>query len=92
MEELFSVPSLPGLYNQLQLQVRDILETRRVGGWRETVASLRGRVPGSRETSTVESVESCSCDRGRFGNPEEGKCLPLEAGAKPQQVETENCL
>jgi hypothetical protein len=52
---VFSVPSVPGLYNEDQLPLRDSLETRvrRVGGWCEMAASLRGLEPGSRGTSTV---------------------------------------
>jgi hypothetical protein len=53
----FSVRSLPGLYTKDQLQLRESPETavRIVGGWCEMVASLRGRDPGSRGTSTVGS-------------------------------------
>jgi hypothetical protein len=58
MEEVFSVPSVPGLYNEDQLQLRVILETavRRAGGWYEMAASLQGHEPGSKGTPTVESV------------------------------------
>jgi hypothetical protein len=65
MEETFSVPSLPGLYNEDQLQLRVSLETavRRVGGLCEMAASLREREPGSRGTSTIELVESCNCEK-----------------------------
>jgi hypothetical protein len=49
--------SVPRLYNEDQLSLREGPETavRRVGGWCETAASLRGRDPGGRGTSTVES-------------------------------------
>jgi hypothetical protein len=46
LEETFSVQSVPSLYNEDQLRLREIPETatRRVGGWCES---------GSRGTSTV---------------------------------------
>jgi hypothetical protein len=49
--------SVPRLYNEDQLPLRQSLETivRRVGSWCEMAASLRGREPGSRGTSTVGS-------------------------------------
>jgi hypothetical protein len=47
---------VPRLYNDDQLSLQKSLETaiRRVGGWCEMTVSLRGREPGSRETSTGE--------------------------------------
>jgi hypothetical protein len=52
MEEAFSVRSVPELYNEDQLPLRDRLETgvTRLGGWCE-VAGM------------VESFESCSCEK-----------------------------
>jgi hypothetical protein len=57
-------------------------------------ASLRGREPGSRGTSTVESVESWSCGRGRgqFGNREDGERPQLETATKQQLVKTEKII
>jgi hypothetical protein len=51
--------SVPRLYNEEQLRLSRSLETavRRVGGWCEMAASLRGSEPGSRGTSTCESTE-----------------------------------
>jgi hypothetical protein len=45
------------IYDENHLSLRDCLETagRRVGGWSEMVASLRGREPGRRGTSTLGS-------------------------------------
>jgi hypothetical protein len=64
LENVFSVRSMPRLYNEAQLlivvgpsRVRvESLETaiKRVGGWCEMAASLRGGESGSRGTSTVE--------------------------------------
>jgi hypothetical protein len=58
MEETFSVRSVPGLYNEDQLPLRESIETAvgRVGGWCEMTASLRARGLGSRGTSTLELV------------------------------------
>jgi hypothetical protein len=55
MEAVFSVQSVPRLYNEDQLPLRESPETavRRVGGWCEMAASLRGREPGRKGTSTV---------------------------------------
>jgi hypothetical protein len=52
---MFSVPSVARLYKEDQLPLRESPETvvRRVGGWCELAASLRGRDPGSRGISTV---------------------------------------
>jgi hypothetical protein len=49
--------SLPRLYNEDHLPLRDSPETavRRVGDWCEMAASLRGRELESRGTSAVES-------------------------------------
>jgi hypothetical protein len=57
MEEMFPVRFVLRLYNEDQLPLRVSLETavRRVGCWCEMAASLRGREPGSRGTSTVGS-------------------------------------
>jgi hypothetical protein len=54
MEEVFSVWSVPRLYNQNHLPLQEGPETvdRRVGGCCEMAASLQGREPGSRGTST----------------------------------------
>jgi hypothetical protein len=43
LEAMFSVPSVPRLYNEEQLPLRGSLETvvRGVGGWCEMAASLR---------------------------------------------------
>jgi hypothetical protein len=66
MEETFSVPSIPGLYNedQLPLQESPEMAVRRVGDWCEMAASLGGCELGSRGTSTVgrltkQSIEDC---------------------------------
>jgi hypothetical protein len=58
LEPLFSVRSVPMLYNLDQLPLQGSLETpvRRVGDWYEMAASLRGHKPGSRETSTGEDT------------------------------------
>jgi hypothetical protein len=42
LEEVFSVWSVPRIYNEEQLQLQESLETavRRVGGWCEMAASL----------------------------------------------------
>jgi hypothetical protein len=52
---VFSVRSVPRLYAGDQLPLRQSLETavRRVGGWCEMAASLRGREPRSGGSSTV---------------------------------------
>jgi hypothetical protein len=54
MEAVFSVLSVPRLYNEEQLSLPESPETtvRRAEGWCED-ASLRGREPGRRGTSTV---------------------------------------
>jgi hypothetical protein len=58
LEAVFSVRSVPKLYNGDQLIIEKSLETgdRRVGGWCEMVASLRGHEPGGRGTSTGEDT------------------------------------
>jgi hypothetical protein len=50
LEGMFSVRSVPMVYNEDELPLRESLETavRRVGGWREMAASQRGREPGRR--------------------------------------------
>jgi hypothetical protein len=55
LEAVFPVRSVLMLYNEDKLSLRETSETavRRVGGWCEMAASLRGREPGSREMSTV---------------------------------------
>jgi hypothetical protein len=55
MEEALSVPSVPRLYNEDQMPLRESPKTAvsRVGGWCEMAASLRGRESGSGGTSTV---------------------------------------
>jgi hypothetical protein len=55
---LFSVRSVPRLYNEDQLPLQGCLETviRRVGAWCEMAASLRGREPESWGTSTGENT------------------------------------
>jgi hypothetical protein len=58
LEAVFSVPSVPRLYNEDRLPLRDKslkTEDRRTGGRYEMGATLRGREPGSRATSTVGS-------------------------------------
>jgi myo-inositol catabolism protein IolC len=54
-EVVFSVRSVPKLYNEDQLPLWESLETaiRRVEGWREMATSLLGREPVSRGTSIV---------------------------------------
>jgi hypothetical protein len=54
----FSVLSVPGLYNEDQLPLRDRPETAvtRVGDWCEMVASLRGTCPGEEERPLLEAV------------------------------------
>jgi hypothetical protein len=58
LEAVFSVPSVPRIYNDEHLQLGKSLETavRRVRVWCEIAASLRGREPGSREASTGEDT------------------------------------
>jgi hypothetical protein len=51
MEAVFYVRSVPRLYNEGQLPLRESLEMR---VRREMAVSLRGREPGSRGTSAVE--------------------------------------
>jgi hypothetical protein len=53
---VFSMRSVPKLYNEQQLRLRESPETevRKVGGWCEMASSLRGREPGGRGTSTGE--------------------------------------
>jgi hypothetical protein len=65
MEETFSVRSVPGLYSEGQLPLQESPETelRRVEVWCEMAASLRGHEPRSRGTSTVELIESFSCEK-----------------------------
>jgi hypothetical protein len=55
LEDVFSVESVPRLYNEDQLPLRDSPETavRRVGGWCEMAASLQVREPRSRGLSTA---------------------------------------
>jgi hypothetical protein len=55
LEAMISARSVPRLYNEHQLLLRESPETAvgRVRGWCEMAASLRGREPGSREMSTV---------------------------------------
>jgi hypothetical protein len=55
LEAVFSVRSVSSQFNDYQLSLRETLETavRGVGCWCEMIASLQGRVPGSRETSFV---------------------------------------
>jgi hypothetical protein len=54
--------SVPRLHNEEQLRLGESLETavRRAGGWCEMAASLRGREPGSRGTSTGEDTADYS--------------------------------
>jgi hypothetical protein len=58
LEAMFSVRSVPRLYNDGQLPLQKSLETAvtRVGGWCEMAASLRGREPGCRRTFTGEDT------------------------------------
>jgi hypothetical protein len=58
---VFSVRSVPMLYNEEKLPLRDSLETavRRVGGSCELAASLQGREPGSRGISAVGKTLPC---------------------------------
>jgi hypothetical protein len=51
----FSARSVPSLYNEDQLPLRENPEmvVRGVEGWCEMAARLQGREPGSRVTSTV---------------------------------------
>jgi hypothetical protein len=58
LEVVFSVRSVPRLYKEKQLQLRESLETvvKRVGGWCEMAASLRGREPGIRGISAGEDT------------------------------------
>jgi hypothetical protein len=55
LEVVFCVRSMPGLYNEGQLPLRNSPEMAitRVGCWCEMAASLRGREPRRRGTSTV---------------------------------------
>jgi hypothetical protein len=55
LEVVFSVRSTLSLYNEGQLPLRKSLEmaVRRVGGWCDMAASLRGHESRSRGTSTV---------------------------------------
>jgi hypothetical protein len=61
LEAMFSVRSVPRLYNEDQLPLRVSREgvcrqailRRQLGGWCEMAASLRGLEPGSRGTSAV---------------------------------------
>jgi hypothetical protein len=57
LEAVFFVRAVKRLYNEEQLPLWESPETavRRVGGWCEMAASLRGREPRSRGTSTVRS-------------------------------------
>jgi hypothetical protein len=56
LETVFCMRSVPRLNKEDHLSSRESLETtvRRVGYWCEMAASLRGREPRSRGTSTVE--------------------------------------
>jgi hypothetical protein len=64
LEAAFSVMSVPSLYNDDQLRLRNSLETavRRVGGWCEMVASLRGWSPGTEDRSPLEDVTKQSSE------------------------------
>jgi hypothetical protein len=55
---LFSVRSVPSLYNEGQLPSEESLEmaVRRVGSWCEMATSLRGDGPGARGMSTGEDT------------------------------------
>jgi hypothetical protein len=57
LEAAFCVRSVPRLYDEEHMPLRQSPETevRKVGGWCEIAASLRGREPGGRGTSTVGS-------------------------------------
>jgi hypothetical protein len=55
LEVVFSVRSVPRLYNEGQLPLEShVTAVRRVGGWCEMAASLRGRESVSKGTSTGE--------------------------------------
>jgi hypothetical protein len=56
--EMFPMWSVPSLYIEGQLQLRESLEAavRRVGGWCKMAASLRGCEPRSRGMSTGEDT------------------------------------
>jgi hypothetical protein len=58
MKAVFSLRSVPKLYNEEQLPLQESLEmaVRTVGRWCEMAASLRGREHGNRGTSTVEAI------------------------------------
>jgi hypothetical protein len=102
MEEPFPVQSVVRSYKEDRPPLRDRLQKadRRVWGWCEKGASLRGRESGSRETSTVESIESCICEkwevgswgREQFGNSEERETSAFEATTKQRLVKTEKSL
>jgi hypothetical protein len=55
LEAVFSMLSVPSLYNEDQLPLRESSENavRRVAGSGEMAASLRGREPGSRGMTTI---------------------------------------
>jgi hypothetical protein len=55
LEAVFSVRSVPTLYNEDNLPLRDSPETavKRIGIWCEMAASMRGHERGSIGTSTV---------------------------------------
>jgi hypothetical protein len=56
LEVLFSVWSMPRVYNEDQLPLREhsVMVVRRVGGWCVMAASLQGREPQGRGTSAVQ--------------------------------------
>jgi hypothetical protein len=56
LEAVFSVRSVPRLYNEGQRSLE--MTVRRVGGWCEMAASLRGNEPRSRGTYTCEGTEN----------------------------------
>jgi hypothetical protein len=67
LEAVFSVLSVPRLYNEGQLSLRKSPETAviRVGSWCEIVTSLRGREPGAEDRPLLEDVTKQSKDRDR---------------------------
>jgi hypothetical protein len=77
MEAVFPVRSVSEIYNEDHLSLRESLEmaVKKVGGWCEMVASLRG--PGAEESPQLSQLKSYSCEkreagscgRVQFGNP-----------------------
>jgi hypothetical protein len=63
LDAVFSVRSVPRLYNEDQLPLQESRDDRRVGGWCEMVTACKDVSPGAEECPLLEDItKQCSAD------------------------------